>query len=69
MHLNDGFRPWAGREKKKERKKAHTTYHTTPQHMIKLIGSRICSRNNVVMNSQREHLLSTGRKLYVVSLK
>lgn len=56
-------------KKKKERKKAHTTYHTTPQHMIKLIGSRVCSRNNVVMNSQREHLLSTGRKLYVVSLK
>ena len=56
-------------KKKRKRKKAHTTYHTTPQHMIKLIGSRICSRNNVVMNSQREHLLSTGRKLYVVSLK
>lgn len=56
-------------KKKRKRKKAHTTYHTTPQHMIKLIGSRVCSRNNVVMNSQREHLLSTGRKLYVVSLK
>lgn len=59
----------AEKERNEKEKKAHSTYHTTYQHMIKLIGSRVCTRNNVVLNSQTEHLLSAGGKLYVVSLK